>query len=192
LLRLLVGTSFLWVGIEKWLYPDWTADVLLHHLPMLLMGFEPGFFVMAAGFVEVALAFLLVFGRLSSQVAAAVLLSLVCSAIPLAGVVDAIGHLPMIAALLILATTRNRLPEQVQELVAARPTDLSGTFVITVTGLTGLYFLTHQLAASVERRGYSGNVTLSLLWSALLVAWIACALARELRRHQSANVLPSP
>lgn len=191
LLRVLVGTSFLWVGIEKWLYPDWTADVLLHHLPMLLMGYEPGFVVMAAGFVEVALAFLLVFGRLSSQVSAAVLLSLVCSAIPLAGVVDAIGHLPMIAALLILAATRNRLPEPVQELVAARPTDLGGTFVITVTGLTGLYFLTHQLAASVERGGYSGNVTLSLLWSALLVAWIAYALASERRLHHTANVLPS-
>jgi uncharacterized membrane protein YphA (DoxX/SURF4 family) len=186
-LRLLVGASFLWVGIEKWLYPHWTLDVLVNQLPtlpMLMMGIDPDFYVMGAGFVEVALAFLVLFGGVSAQVAAAVLMGLLAAGIPLAARVDGgIGHLPMLAILFVLATTRNHLAEHLRQLAGKRPLGLSGTFVITVPGVVGLYFLTHQLAAAAERHGYSGNVSLSLLWCAVLVTWACHALARELRRQ---------
>jgi uncharacterized membrane protein YphA (DoxX/SURF4 family) len=173
LLRLLVATSFLWVGIEKWLYPQWTEDVLLHQLPMLLMGMDPAFVVMAAGFVEVALAFLVLFGGVSSQVAAAVLMGLMLAAIPVAGMVDGVGHMPMVVGLFILATTRSRIADCLPQVSAPVGTTLSGTYFIAVPGLVGLYYLVHEFVAASGRNGTGLNVSLSLLWCLVLVCWTA-------------------
>jgi uncharacterized membrane protein YphA (DoxX/SURF4 family) len=182
-LRVLVSTSFLWVGIEKWLYPEWTCDILKNQMPMIAMGLPPHFWAMSAGFVEVALAFLMLFGGVSSQVAAAVLLSMLAMAIPAVGAVDAIGHLPMMFPLFILATTRNRLPRSVPEHAAWHPLDLCSLFLVGVTGLTGLYFLTHEFAAArqVHVAQIWPDVIVALLASTALASWVMRALLQRRR-----------
>lgn len=146
ILRLCTGFSFLWVSVEKWMYPAWVYDILKYDLQNVLMGISPYFFVMAAGFVEFCLAFLLIFGRLSSQVAAIVLLLFVVSAIPLVGMVDAIGHAPIVIVLLILATMQHRIAYPGR---AAQPWSDSGdilSYVVSIPGFIGAYYLSHVLA----------------------------------------------
>jgi hypothetical protein len=190
-LRLLVATSLMWVGVEKWMYPHWTHDVLVHQLPVLLMGMDPEFYGMAAGCVEVALAFLLLFGGVSSQVAAAVLLALMSAAIPLVGVVDGIGHMPILVALFILATTRNRVAQRMQEHTHWKPLDLCGLFLITVPGVGGLYFLTHQLASRRDPFEPAPDLALSLLWTIVLLLWVCWAGMAWLRQRQARRVTPT-
>ena len=172
--RVTVATSFMWVGIEKWLHPEWTQDVLEHQLPVLLLGQSPQFVATAAGFVEVALAFLVLFGRVSAQVAAATLLLLISSAIPLAGPIDAIGHLPMLFSLLVLAGTGNRVAAILEGLQASDALATACRFVIIVAGLTGLYFLAHWLVAG-GADGPAWNqpqLRTALVWVGVLGVWL--------------------
>ncbi len=182
-LRLLVSTSFMWVGIEKWLYPEWTCDILEHQMPALAMGLDPDFCTMAAGFVEVALAFLMLFGGVSSQVAAAVLFVMLGAAIPVVGAIDGIGHLPMMFPLFVLATTRNRLPRRLREHAAWQPIDLSSLFLVGVIGLTGVYFLAHQFAPATPVPTTQGwpDIVVALLASMTLAAWVARTIVRNRR-----------
>lgn len=151
-LRVTTGFTLLWAGVEKWLYPEWSYDLLEHDLRVLLIGFTPEFVVLGAGFVEFCLAFVLIFGRLASQIASGAFLVLMILAIPLAGVVDMIGHLPFILALFILATTRNS--------VGLHPQSPNGRwhalshadfFVVSVWGSIGAYYVSHELAYSGSR-----------------------------------------
>lgn len=146
LLRVSAGFSFMWVSIEKWLYPQWTYDILQHELQSVTMGLDLSFFVMSAGMVEFCLALLLVLGRLSSQVASLILLVLMVSAIPLVGVIDAIGHAPLMIVLLIFSASQNRIGYRTE--AARRGADLGHvlTFALAVPGFIGLYVLTHALA----------------------------------------------
>ena len=189
--RVTVATSFMWVGIEKWVHPEWTQDVLEHQLPVLLMGLPPQFVTMTAGFVEVVLAFLVLFGRVSGQVAAAVLLLLMASGIPLAGPVDAVGHLPLLFSLLVLAGTGNTFATVLEDV---RPADALGSacrFLITVAGLTGLYFLAHRLGAGAEGGSLGGmQLRVALFWAGVLLAWLV-GLVLACRRS-AATPLPTP
>ncbi|MBA2961692.1 MULTISPECIES: hypothetical protein [Ramlibacter] len=108
-LRITVATSFMWVAAEKWIYPDWTHEILSSLLPPVLTGFDVHFSCTAAGFVELALAFFILFGRTAAPTAAVVLLSFLLAAIPFVGPVDAIGHMPLVVALAVLAVTKNHL-----------------------------------------------------------------------------------
>ncbi len=53
-----VGFCLIWLGIEKLVYPSW-AKFLLEQHPVLALGFEHDFFVMAAAFVEISLGFMI-------------------------------------------------------------------------------------------------------------------------------------
>ena len=186
--RATVATSFMWVGIEKWLHPEWTQDVLERQLPALLMGQSPQFVATAAGFVEVALAFLVLLGSVSAQLAAAVLLLLISTAIPLAGLVDAVGHLPMIFFLLVLAGTGNRIAAIVGGMQPASAVSAPCRFLIVVGGVTGLYFLAHQFGTGgvdVPAGGWP-QVRLALCWSVVLGAW-ALHLLRASQRSGAAG-----
>jgi uncharacterized membrane protein YphA (DoxX/SURF4 family) len=181
ILRISVGVSFLWVGVEKWVYPGWTYELLQQDLKGILMGLDPGFVVMGAGYVEFCLAFLLICGRLSSQVAPAVLLLLMVSAIPLVGAVDAIGHLPIIIVLLILSATRNRIG------YFPSGTTWSGSgsvvsFMISVPGFVGAYYVSHELAYN----GLQNMDWVTRLTAALLIALLGYRIqmrARKIFRH---------
>ena len=167
ILRVTVGVSLLWCGVEKWLYPAWTLELLQTDLHVLLAtGFSPVFIVMGAGFVEFCLAFVLIFGRLASQIAASVLLAVMISAVPVVGMVDLVGHLPILVALVILAATRNPIGR-----IAAEPgwigLDAAITFLVSVPGFIAAYYLSHEITY-----GALGKVN----WTENLVAGVLLAL----------------
>jgi hypothetical protein len=123
---------------------------------------------MGAGFVEFCLAFVLIFGRLASQIAAAVLLSVMISAIPLVGMLDLIGHLPILVVLIILAATRNPIGRVAPE-PGKRGNDLDAafSFMVSVPGFIAAYHLSHEIVY-----GTMGKVN----WTEALVAGILLAL----------------
>lgn len=146
ILRVAAGFSFMWVSIEKWLYPQWTYDILEHELSQITMGLDLPFFVMSAGMVEFCLAFLLIVGRLSSQVASLILLLLMIGGIPLVGLIDAIGHAPLMIVLFIFSACQNRIGYPAKE--AREGADLAHvpTFLMAVPGLMGVYVVAHAVA----------------------------------------------
>ncbi|HXD39946.1 MAG TPA: hypothetical protein VN649_05250 [Ramlibacter sp.] len=183
-LRITVGLSLLWCGVEKWLYPDWTIELLQTDLRVLLKtGLEPTFIVMSAGFVEFCLAFVLMFGRLASQIAAVTLLSVMISAVPVVGILDLIGHLPLLVVLVILAASRNAIGRLAVE-SAKRRSDVKATvsFIVSVPGFIAAYYLGHEMAyGSLDKL----NWTEGLLAGALLVLLVVEVVrtAPETFRH---------
>ncbi|MEY4429578.1 MAG: hypothetical protein RLZZ182_2267 [Pseudomonadota bacterium] len=145
-LRVAASFSLLWVSAEKWMYPAWTYDLLQGDLQALSFGLPPHLVVMAGGFVEFTLAFLLLFGRVSAQVSALVFLLLMAAAIPVAGPIDAIGHAPLLIVLLIFGFSQNRLGYRGHRARQGHDVRHVLTFVLGVPGVMGLYKLAHQLA----------------------------------------------
>lgn len=168
-LRVAASFSLLWVSVEKWLYPAWTYDLLQGDLQALSFGLPPDLVVMAGGFVEFTLAFLLLFGRVSAQAAAAVFLLLMAAAIPVAGTIDAIGHAPLLIVLLMFCLSQNRLGYRGHR--ARNGHDLRHvlTFVIAVPGVMGLYKLTHQLAYPATAAVPEGSWLVACLSASLLL-----------------------
>ena len=97
-----VGLTLLWGATAKWAYPQWTF-FLLERDPALLMGMEPSFYMILAGFVEFILTFIL-FSSASvfARIIALGFNSIFIVAIYKFGLIDAVGHLLIIAVLLIL------------------------------------------------------------------------------------------
>src|SRR5262249_45471093 len=96
------GLTLLWASIEKWGYPSWTYPLLARD-PDLLMGFEPRTYMVLAGFVEFNLAFLwLSSASLFSRALALGLGSIFALAIYKFGLIDAVGHLLIMAILFVL------------------------------------------------------------------------------------------
>src|SRR5262249_6544683 len=89
--RYATGATLMWASIEQWAYPEWTFPLCIEH-PNLAMGFGTEFYMRAAGMVEFALAFALVWTPLIRRCAAAALLGFFISACFEFGKVDTIGH----------------------------------------------------------------------------------------------------
>ncbi|AKJ28581.1 hypothetical protein AAW51_1890 [Caldimonas brevitalea] len=186
LLRLSVGFSLMWVSIEKWVYPEWSYDLLEHQLRQVTMGLDSQFVVMSAGFVEFCLAFLLVFGGLSARVSSLVLLALLVGAIPLAGVLDAIGHAPLLVVLLIFAARPNPMA-CVGHPRKPWPHRWVLSFAICLLGLMGLYHLAHLAAYPRGRALLSPNLLVAL---GLVATW--CWQAVRRRGHTGGEKLAPP
>lgn len=180
ILRVTVGVSLLWCGVEKWLYPDWTHELLQSDLRVLLeTGLSPTLIVMGAGFVEFCLAFVLIFGRFASQVAAAVLLSVMISAIPLVGMLDLIGHLPILVVLIILAATRNPIGRIAPE-PGKRWNDpdaaFSFSFIVSVPGFIAAYYLSHEIAyGALDKVNWTEGLAAGVLLALLMVRIVRTA-----------------
>ena len=61
------GITLMWASIEKWAYPEWSYPLLVEH-PAMTLGFDPDFFMRAAGAIEFALAFALMWTPLVRRV----------------------------------------------------------------------------------------------------------------------------
>jgi hypothetical protein len=96
------GLTLGWAAIEKFAFPQWAYPVLQNN-PAMLLGMSPYLFLTLSGFVEFNLAFV-VLGATSvvARVVALGLQSIFVLAIFQFGVVDAVGHLMIIAILFIL------------------------------------------------------------------------------------------
>ncbi len=97
--RWTAGVTLMWASIEKWAYPEWSFPLLSTH-PQMAMGLDPVFFMRAAGAVEFALAFALMWSPLVRRVGATILAGMFISAVLEFGKVDLIGHTLIVAALL--------------------------------------------------------------------------------------------
>jgi hypothetical protein len=98
-LRWTAGITLMWASIEKWAYPEWSYPLFIAH-PTMSLGFTPDFYMRAAGAVEFALAFALVWTPLVRRVAAIILAAMFVSAVFAFGKIDLIGHTLIVVALL--------------------------------------------------------------------------------------------
>lgn len=99
LMRWTAGATLMWASIEKWAYPEWSFPLLGDH-PHMTLGLDPAFFMRAAGAVEFALAFALMWTPLVRRIAAIILATMFISAVITFGKVDLIGHTLIVAGLL--------------------------------------------------------------------------------------------
>lgn len=128
------GLTLIWASVEKFAYADWT-NPLFEKSPEILMGMSPQRFMMVSGFVEFFVTFILlgavsVVGRLISLG----FMSVFVLAVLQFGIVDALGHLMIVAILFVL--------------IVRGPTDARNMLVLPDKSLfteayfmTGLYFL---------------------------------------------------
>jgi hypothetical protein len=97
-LRWTAGVTLMWASIEKWAYPEWSYPLFIQH-PEMTLGFSSDFFMRAAGAVEFALAFSLMWTALVRRVGAVMLAAMFVSAVPEFGKIDLIGHSLIVVAL---------------------------------------------------------------------------------------------
>jgi hypothetical protein len=90
--------SLMWAAVEKWAYPQWTFP-LLETRPWLTFGLLPSDFMVLAGFVEFAFAFHILTGFGLMRLGVLGLGSIFAAAVLDFGKLDAIGHLPLMAAM---------------------------------------------------------------------------------------------
>lgn len=146
-LRVLTGVTLLWAAMEKFAYPDWSFPLLLQR-PNLSMGFEPEFFMVAAGFVEFTAAFLVITVSIAARVSSVLLLFIFTSAIPEFGVVDAVGHAVIIVVLIALIFSHNPIAEKLETRKGTAATAaLSVAMYFGALVLeAGYFYATHWLA----------------------------------------------
>jgi hypothetical protein len=128
------GLTLIWAAVEKFAYSHWTIAVLADK-PHVTMGMSPPTFMKVSGFVEFFVTFVLlgaasVVGRLVSLA----LMSVFVLAVFEFGILDAVGHLMIVAILWVL--------------IVRGPTDARNMLVLPDKSLfteayfmTGLYFL---------------------------------------------------
>jgi len=97
-LRWAAGITLMWASIEKWAYPEWSYPLFIQH-PEMTFGFSTDFFMRAAGAVEFALAFALIWTPLVRRVGAVMLAAMFVSAVAEFGKIDLIGHSLIVVAL---------------------------------------------------------------------------------------------
>ncbi len=146
-LRVFTGVTLLWAGMEKFAYPDWSFPLLVQR-PNLSFGFDPEFFMVAAGFVEFTAAFLLITVSLAARVASALLLLIFSSAIPEFGVVDAVGHAVIIVVLIALIFSHNPIAAKLETSkgTAATATVSVSLYFLALAAVAGSFYGTHWLA----------------------------------------------
>jgi hypothetical protein len=101
-LRWAVACSLLWPSIEKFVYPGWVAPIAITH-PEITLGFDVATVVTAAGVVEFGLSFALFWTPLIRRLAAFALMAVLTAATFDFGKMDGIGHLMLIAVLMVVA-----------------------------------------------------------------------------------------
>ena len=142
--RVATAITLLWASIEKFAFPEWSF-MLMADRPGMTLGFDPEFYMIAAGFVEFCAAFLLLTGSLAGRAAALLLLMMFVSAIVPFGVIDAIGHAVIIVVLALLIFSDNRL---------ARRLSIQGNHALTATLHTGVFLGTLMLFFLLYYGGY--------------------------------------
>jgi hypothetical protein len=100
-LRWTVACSLLWPSIEKFVYPGWIAPIAITH-PEITLGFDVPTVVTAAGVVEFGLSFALFWTPMIRRLAAFILVAVLTAATFDFGKVDGIGHLMIIAILIVV------------------------------------------------------------------------------------------
>ena len=128
------GLTLIWAAVEKFAYSHWTIAALANK-PHVTMGMSPPIFMKVSGFIEFFVTFILL-GAVSvvGRLVALGLMSVFVLAVFEFGVLDAVGHLMIVAILWVL--------------IVRGPTDARNMLVLPDKSLfteayfmTGLYFL---------------------------------------------------
>jgi hypothetical protein len=131
------GLTLAWAAIEKFAYPQWSYQILERNSDMLL-GMSPYLFLLVSGFIEFNLAFVVLGATsIAGRLVALGLQSIFVLAIFKFGVVDAVGHLLIIAILLILVV---RGPTDARNMMVL-PDKSPWTEAYFMTGLYSLAFV---------------------------------------------------
>jgi hypothetical protein len=128
------GITLLWAAMEKFAYPEWSY-AMLRLYPDMLMGLQPETFMLLAGFVEFSVAFVLLgAASIAGRVVALAFQAIFMLAIFEFGLLDAIGHLMIIAILFVLFM---RGPTSAREILVLREKSVA----MEIYFMMGLYFL---------------------------------------------------
>jgi hypothetical protein len=169
LLRWTVALSLLWPSMEKFVYPAWVAPIAIIH-PELTLGFDMDTVMTAAGVVEFGLAFALFWKPLVRRLSALVLIMLLTAATFDFGKVDGIGHLMIIAVLLVVVADPGRQYAGCRPVLA--PLVSSAAWLATVLFYTGGHALYYRSQSSA---------LLSLASGATLLGFIFFCIQRHVR-----------
>jgi hypothetical protein len=138
--RWAAGITLMWASIEKWAYPEWSFPLFIQH-PAITMGFEPEFFMRAAGVVEFVLAFSLLWTPLVRRFAAVILAAMFVSAILEFGAIDAIGHSCIIVVLVAIVADDARVPNLKLRQLALAP----ACFAVALAATLAVYYVLHTV-----------------------------------------------
>jgi hypothetical protein len=161
--RLTVAVSLLWPSMEKFLYPAWIAPIAIAH-PELTFGIDVATVITAAGVVEFGLAFALFWTPLVRRLAALALALLLFAATFDFGKVDGIGHLMIIAILLLVFADPGEKQSYRLTLLAplaSVPALLAAIFVYT--GAHTLYYASAGMALG-PLAGGAAFLAACLIW----------------------------
>jgi hypothetical protein len=129
--RYAAGATLMWASVEKWAYPEWAFPLFGDH-PNLAMGFDREFYMRAAGVVEFALAFALIWTPLLRRCAAATLLGFFISACFEFGKIDTIGHSAIIAILFAILLDNRRIEKDDVTLPLLAPAGFCAALVVVL------------------------------------------------------------
>jgi hypothetical protein len=181
-LRSTVALSLLWPSMEKFLYPSWIAAIAIVH-PELTLGFPVDTVIAAAGIVEFGLSFALFWTPLVRRLAALALILLLTAATFDFGKVDGIGHLMIVAILLVVVADQEGKPQRCHAALA--PVVSSSALLATIFLYAGTHALYYGSKSAALAPLISGAALLAFIVLCLLglpQAWfqISVALRRRL------------
>jgi hypothetical protein len=139
MLRWTAGITLMWASIEKWAYPEWSYPLLTLH-PEMTFGYSPEFYMLAAGMVEFALAFALLWTPLVRRVAAILLAEIFISAVFEFGKIDLIGHCLIVIALFAIIADDARSPVKPRQAFL-----LPVSYASALLGFLALYYVGHAV-----------------------------------------------
>jgi hypothetical protein len=147
-LRWTVACSLLWPSIEKFVYPGWVAPIAIAH-PEVTLGFDVATVVTAAGVVEFGLSFALFWTPLIRRLAALALMALLTAATFDFGKMDGIGHLMIIAILMVVFAHPGDAHERCRPALAPLAGGMTLAAVIFLyTGGHALYYGSQNASAA--------------------------------------------
>jgi hypothetical protein len=136
-LRYAAAITLMWASIEKWAYPQWSYPLLIEH-PEMTLGFAPDFYMRAAGAIEFALAFSLLWTPLVRRVGAVMLTAMFVSAVFEFGKIDLIGHSLIVVALLGIAVDDGGKPARIRDFWL-----MPAAYVVSLALFLGTYYMVH-------------------------------------------------
>lgn len=139
LVRYASAVTLMWASVEKWAYPQWSFPLFVEH-PAMTFGFSGEYFMQAAGAIEFVLAFALLCTPLVRRIAAILLAATFISAIFEFGKIDAIGHAPIIVAMVAIAADNVAVRYRLRHLLA-----MPVGYGASLAGFIGLYYGAHAL-----------------------------------------------
>jgi len=136
-LRYAAAITLMWAAIEKWAYPQWSYPMLIQH-PEMTLGFAPDFYMRAAGAIEFALAFSLLWTPLVRRVGAIMLTAMFVSAVFPFGKIDLIGHSLIVVALLGIIVDDGGKPARIRDFWL-----IPAAYVASLALFLGTYYVVH-------------------------------------------------